>query len=240
MDSNTQNIIKMPDSIAKAVNEVSSHIQKLEKSNDNKFDRYKFTSIDDFMENVQPLCANAGLIIIQDEASKPDLIEKAGKSGNVLMLWCEFNFTLVSKTGDTYGPIRRSVMVQATGAQAFGSAQSYALKQFLRSLFMIPTGDKDDPDNDATKDIANPPTIDVQKIAKSINSQIARAKTKAQLDHVSVEYNQDLALIKTTSQTAYDFLMDAINKRATQLNPHIDTNRAEYEMDEEYKNTVGK
>ena len=131
-------------------------------------------------------------------------------------------------------------MVQATGAQAFGSAQSYALKQFLRSLFMIPTGDKDDPDNDATKDIANPPTIDVQKIAKSINSQIARAKTKAQLDHVSVEYNQDLALIKTTSQTAYDFLMDAINKRDTQLNPHIDTNRAEYEMDEEYKNTVGK
>jgi hypothetical protein len=37
-------------------------------------------------------------------------------------------------------------MVPARGAQAFGSAQSYALKQFMRSLFQIPTGDKEDAD----------------------------------------------------------------------------------------------
>jgi hypothetical protein len=33
-----------------------------------------------------------------------------------------------------------------TGAQTSGSAQSYAVKQFLRGLLMISTGDKDDVD----------------------------------------------------------------------------------------------
>jgi hypothetical protein len=38
-------------------------------------------------------------------------------------------------------------MVQsAMGAQAFGAAQSYSLKQFMRSLFQMATGDKEDAD----------------------------------------------------------------------------------------------
>jgi len=236
MDNDTKNT--MSETIAKAINEVAASIEKIAKTNDNKFDKYKFTSIDDFMENVQPLCAKAGLIIIQNEADKPELIEKPSKSGNVLMLWCAFDFTLVSKSGDAFGPIRRSVMVQATGAQAFGSAQSYALKQFLRSLFMIATGEKDDPDNAATKDIGSPPAIDAQKIAKSINGHISRARTKEALDQVSVKYNEDLLLVKTASQTAYDFLMDAISKKSDQLNEHVDTTADERAMDAEYKDAV--
>ena len=239
MDNDTQNIV-MHKSISKAINDIAGHITKIEKANDNKFDRYKFTSIDDFMENVQPLCAEAGLIILQDEASKPELIEKAGKNGNVLMLWCEFNFTLVSKEGDIYGPIKRSVMVQATGAQAFGSAQSYALKQFLRSLFMIPTGDKDDPDNEATKDIANPPTIDVKGIASKINRAISSAKNPNALHDVSSKYGEDLLLVKSASQTAYDFLMDALTKRGNELSKPIDVEGVAKEMDQQFKDTVGR
>ena len=33
------------------------------------------------------------------------------------------------------------------GGQAMGAAQSYALKQMLRSLFLIATGENDDLDN---------------------------------------------------------------------------------------------
>jgi len=48
---------------------------------------------------------------------------------------------------ETAGPYRRSIAVNAKmGSQAFGAAQSYALKQFLRSLFQISTGEKDDID----------------------------------------------------------------------------------------------
>lgn len=223
MDNGTTDTMKMPRSIAVAINEITGNVETIKKENDNDFDKYTFASIDDFMKYVNPLCAEAGLFIIQDEASKPELVEKPTKSGSTLMLWCEFNFTLGTTEGDLYGPIKRSVMVLATGAQAFGAAQSYALKQFLRSLFMIPTGDGDDPDNDATKAISAPPTIDAQKIAKSINAQISRSKNEKALGEVTTKYSDDLLLVKTASQTAYDFLMDAIIKRRDELNSFVDT-----------------
>lgn len=223
MDNDTKDAVdKMPESIAKAIIDVMGNIKKIGKANDNTFDKYMFASIDDFIENVNPLCADAGLIIIQTESIKPELMEKSGKNGKVLMLWCEFDFTLCSAGGDLYGPIKKSVFVQATGAQAFGSAQSYALKQFMRSLFQIATGDGDDPDNKATQDISNPPTIDVKKIAASINRSISKAKNKNELDNVSVKYNDDLLLVKSSSQTAYDFLIDAIKKRGDEINIHVD------------------
>jgi hypothetical protein len=232
MDNTTENpIAKMPESIAKAIIDVMGNIKKIGKANNNTFDKYLFASIDDFIENVNPLCAAAGLIIIQEESIKPELMEKSGKNGKVLMLWCEFNFTLGSVTGDLYGPITKSVFVQATGAQAFGSAQSYALKQFMRSLFQIATGDGDDPDNKATQDISNPPTIDVKKIATGINRSISKAKNKAELDNVSVKYNDDLLLVKSSSQTAYDFLMDAIKKRGDEINIHVNNMDEQHEAD---------
>ena len=59
------------------------------------------------------------------------------------MLLMRFAFT-EAKDGESIGPLHRSIMVPASmGSQAFGSAQSYALKQFLRSLFQISTGEKD-------------------------------------------------------------------------------------------------
>lgn len=240
MVSDTENTLRrMPKSIATAICQVMAKVKSIEKDNENKFDKYTFASIDDFMAFINPLMAEAGLIILQDESSKPELMEKEGKSSKVLMLWCEFYFTLCSKEGDLYGPLKRSVFVQATGAQAFGSAQSYALKQFLRSLFMIPTGDKDDPDNKATETIATPPTIDVKAIAARINRSITAAKNTDQLDKVSVDYNDDLLLVKTTSQTAYDFLMDAIKKRSDNLNAFIDKQTNE-DLDEQFKEAVGK
>jgi hypothetical protein len=53
---------------------------------------------------------------------------------------------LIHESGESYGPIYKGVGVLYTGAQAAGSAQSYALKQLMRGLFLIPTGDADDPD----------------------------------------------------------------------------------------------
>ena len=39
-------------------------------------------------------------------------------------------------------PIKRSIRVNSSaGSQAYGQAQSYCLKQFLRGVFMIPTGE---------------------------------------------------------------------------------------------------
>lgn len=220
MDNNTEDVIEtpinlalMPESVAKAVIKVMSGVTKLKKLNDNKFDGYRFASIDDFMEMINPIQSEAGLIIIQMESHEPKLVEKSGKKGNVLMLWCRHHYYLFSADGKGYGPIARSIMVQATGAQAFGSAQSYSLKQFQRALFQIPTGEKDDPDNAATKDMGSPPTIDPQAIATRVNRAVSTAKTEKALEEVSKKYSDDLLLVKTASQTAYEFLMDAITKK---------------------------
>ena len=213
-----ENIMKMPESVAKAICQVMGNITKLTKDNENKFDRYKFTSVDDFMESVNPLCAAAGLFILQTESKSPAFMEKEGKNGTQRVIWFEFDFILGSAAGDLYGPLRRSVFVPSTGAQAFGSGQSYALKQFLRSLFLIATGDQDDPDKDANKGMDTAPTIDTKAMATRINRSIAKAKTIADIDKVSITCNDDMLMVKKASATAYDFLTDAIKKRTDEIN----------------------
>ena len=77
-------------------------------------------------------------MIYQDE-EECEILEAGG-------LRIRFTFTLKAG-GDHEGPFRRTVTVPAKmGSQAFGAAQSYALKQFYRALFQISTGDKDDVD----------------------------------------------------------------------------------------------
>jgi len=135
----------MPEVVATAVNQVMGEVKRLLKSERNREAGYRFASIDDFLAAVNPLCAEAGLIILQDELDAR-LVNDGGNSFDRSWLWTTFTFTLAHKSGAIYGPLTRSVMVPARGAQAFGSAQSYALKQFMRSLFQIPTGDKEDAD----------------------------------------------------------------------------------------------
>lgn len=140
----------MPEAVASAVNTVMGRIKGLLKTARNRAGGYRFASIDDFLSAVNPLCATAGLIILQDELDAR-LVHDGTELSSRSWLWATFTFTLAHKSGALYGPLTRSVMVPASGAQAFGAAQSYALKQFMRSLFQIPTGDGDDADTIAPR-----------------------------------------------------------------------------------------
>ncbi len=135
----------MPEAVGIAVNSVMAGIKGLFKKEKNQDAGYRFASIDDFLAAVNPLCAKAGLIIIQDELDAR-LVHDGSNETARSWLWTTFTFMLAHKSGTVYGPLTRSVMVPARGAQAFGAAQSYALKQFMRSLFQIPTGDREDAD----------------------------------------------------------------------------------------------
>ena len=123
----------MPPEIANALNEVSSGAVTLYKKNKNEFANYKFAGIDDFLEAYGKVLAEAGLTIIMDEIN-----EKVDNKSLIIV----FNFILVHKSGKMWAhPLRRTIRVDPRGSQAYGTAQSYALKQFLRGLFMIPTGE---------------------------------------------------------------------------------------------------
>jgi hypothetical protein len=135
----------MPELIATAVNTVMRGVRTLLKTERNGEAGYRFASIDGFLAAINPLCAKAELIIVQNEIDAR-LVHNGVDPQDRSWLWTTFEFHLAHASGAMWGPITRSVMVAADGAQAFGAAQSYALKQFMRALFQIPTGDAEDAD----------------------------------------------------------------------------------------------
>ena len=145
----------LPPKVAKAVSDVMAGVEKLGKDENNPHANYKYAGIEQFLEMVRPLCAKAGLIILQDEEGYEfrDSTDKYGKSLTWLVM--SFMFGLAHSSGETWPHrIRRTGMVQASmGSQAFGAAQSYAMKSFLRSLELIATGDTEDADSHAQSDL---------------------------------------------------------------------------------------
>lgn len=142
-------IIGVPPKVAAAIVGVMTDVPKLEKGEKNGHGNYNFASIDDFLEAVRPLCAKHGLIIAQNEES----FEM--RDGWLVV---RFNFTLAHSSGEVWGEKQvRTIMVSAKmGAQAFGAAQSYALKQYMRALFQIATGEKgNDADEHPNADLPN-------------------------------------------------------------------------------------
>jgi hypothetical protein len=149
----------IPPEVAAAIVKVMTGVKTLGKDDTNKFQKYDFVSVDRFLAAVGPLCAGAGLVILQEEdsvdISTKETTDDYGKTKASSWLTVRYAFTFVHASGAAYGPLHRSVIVPANGAQAFGSAQSYALKQFQRAQFQIPTGDADDADRQEAQPLPN-------------------------------------------------------------------------------------
>ena len=150
----------MPPKLAAAISQVMSGVTTLGKTNKNTHGNYKFAGIADFLEATRPLCAAAGLIVLQDE----DGCEIVGDAAKP-WLKLSYVFRLAHSSGEQWdGSMRRTVMVDARmGAQAFGAAQSYVLKQFMRALFQMATGDGEDADTHAPANLPPPRTEAVAK-----------------------------------------------------------------------------
>ena len=188
---------------------VMASLGTLYKANENKFDKYTYASIDAFIAFVRDHCWQSGIYIEQDEI-EAKLVDVAKKDGKPMaMWWAQYAFTVWHIGGTSRGPIRRSVMVQANGAQASGSAQSYALKQFMRSQFLIPTADNDDPDKVTTEISADRGAneTDLQRRAGNIRKQFLRAMDMEELKLAWSSNAVDLDHIKRVSETASEFLL---------------------------------
>ena len=205
-----------PEQIAKAVIKVMASLGTLVKGNENKFDKYNFASIDDFIEFVRPHMIEAGLFTIPNEGEPPRLVDVAKKDGKPMaMWWSRFAFTLVHESGVCFGPIYKTVMVQAGGAQAAGSAQSYAEKQLMRGLFKIPTREGDDPDTQRVEISADrgDRETDLQRVAGRIRRALLTAKNVADLDEVWADNSVDIDHIKRVSETAHEFLRKEYDRK---------------------------
>lgn len=135
-----------PKAIAAALVKVREAVKKLPKTEENKFARYDFVSVDAFYEAVGPLLCEAKLTVLSD-CIDSTLIETGMKGDKrIFQLREQWAFYFVHEVGEVAGPYHRYVTVPAEGAQAHGSSESFSTKHFLRGVFKIPTGDKDDPD----------------------------------------------------------------------------------------------
>ena len=125
-----------------AISAAMGEIQKLGKDDKNPHGNYSFASIDAFLDMCRPICAAHGLHPLVNTVASETF--EAGNN----KLWAKFTYqiSLAHTSGENIEPVGMNVMLPLTGAQTSGSAQSYAVKQFLRGLFLISTGDKDDPD----------------------------------------------------------------------------------------------
>ena len=133
------------DNIYEALAAAMGDVKRLAKGERNNEQKYSFASVDDFLAMAGPVCAMHGLVTLMDEESV-EAFERAGKYGPSFWLRIRFQITTFHTTGASLPTVKRTVEVIRTGAQSFGSAQSYALKQYLRALLMIPTGDADSAD----------------------------------------------------------------------------------------------
>ncbi len=208
-----------PPNVAGAVIKVMRSLGTLAKANDNKFDKYQYASIDDFIQFVRGHCADAGLFIEPNEAGEAKLVDVAKKDGKPMaMWWARFAFYLVHESGERFGPIYKTVMVQANGAQAAGSAQSYAIKQFMRGHFLIPTGDADDPDKVSVDISAHGQSeTDLQRQAGRIRRAMLTAQDLNELGLAWSDNSVTIDHVKRVSETAYDFLLSEYNKRKVAL-----------------------
>lgn len=185
------------DKILPAIAKAAGRVKIIEKAEKHKGagGGYDFASIDDFLALVNPICAEEGLVFSVDEDTIEDFTRR-GKNGETSWMRITFRVTAYHISGQSMPPVKRTVEILRNGAQAFGSAQSYALKQYLRALFLIPTGDKDDADYRAMDDApvaANPAPSNPAKTPPKQQRQyddkpVSAAHQKRKLE----EINKDL------------------------------------------------
>ena len=214
-------------SIAAALAAAVGEVRILGKSERNKFDGYNFVSIDKFLELVNPICAKHGLfpLVSQDEI---ELYENVNSKGGKAT-WARFYFSisLHHSTGESIGPVKSMVAVPMNGAQASGSAQSYALKQFFRATLMIPTGDKDDADLNPTEQhrAPEPAPRHQPKPAQRDPAEIADSIIKAINKCGTIDAIKELFGPDTKASEAWDWL--AID--APEHSQRVNTAKAERE-----------
>jgi hypothetical protein len=131
--------------IIKAVAKAMGEMKRIAKDSRNAEQKYDFASVDDFLAMTGPVCAANGIVTLLNEVSVTDF-ERQGKFNASNWLRITFEIYTMHESGESLPPVQRTVEVIRTGAQSFGSAQSYVLKQYQRALYQIPTGDKDDAD----------------------------------------------------------------------------------------------
>ena len=184
----------MPPAIAAAIIAVKAKVRQLGADERNQHGGYNYVSVDKMYATIGKLMAEAGLALLIDETvAEVRTSERARDDGKAPAPWLfvQYDLAFMHESGAVSAPLRRSCALPISGPQAYGAAQSYIEKQFLRQVFKVPTGEKD-ADDIAQSDEAPAATRQPPKRQKA-----APASTQAEED-ARQRYKDLVAAIDTT------------------------------------------
>ena len=147
-----------PPAFAARVARACASIDAVTKDQRNTYQNYNYASADSVYAAVR-MCLAAESIILTVDEDHSSLEELERKDKTILIYCSTFSFRLCTPEG--VGHIERvRMIVPWTGPQSMQAARTYATKYWLRSKFLIPTGE---PDLDAL------PNVDIDPISTAVS-----------------------------------------------------------------------
>lgn len=179
-------------SIYAKLGQVMKAIKAIGKNQRNEKLEFNFRGIDDFMNELHDLLADAGIIIIPSEKEhiQEQYTTKNGTAQFRTRLHMSFTFASTedgsSVTADGWGE------AADTGDKGYNKCKSIALKYVLMQMFLVPTKDLADPDANAPEPVvvkAEDPDLElVLQLVKEAKS--VEALTKVWNDNAGMKSNK--------------------------------------------------
>lgn len=129
---------------ARAIVAVMGDVKRLKKDDRNKHGGYDFTSVDDFKDAIRPIMAQHGLFIHVSQSAFQMIEYLDGKGAKKSVAQYDLEITLKHNEGEAEPPECMTVALPFTGAQTSGAARSYAVKEWMKSRFLVSSGDEQD------------------------------------------------------------------------------------------------
>lgn len=179
-------------SIYAKLGQVMKAIKAIDKKQKNQQQGFMFRGIDDFMNELHDLLADAGIIIIPSEKEhiQEQYTTKNGTAQFRTRLHMSFTFASTedgsSVTADGWGE------AADTGDKGYNKCKSIALKYVLMQMFLVPTKDLADPDANTPEPVvvkAEDPDLElVLQLVKEAKS--VEALTKVWNDNAGMKSNK--------------------------------------------------
>ena len=173
------------------LSDIMSDVGPIKKDQVNSFQKYKFRGIDDFQNALHPLFVKHGVIGIPKSIDTISEIMKNAKGGSQIRVVETMEYTFINIDNPDE---RISTQIIAEGIdssdKATNKAHSAAQKYVLMQMFLVPTedvaeADEDNPDISDAKEFAK---IKDNPKSKSNNSKSINAKVYTDLNEKIIEY----------------------------------------------------
>lgn len=142
-----------PASLAKRLAEAMLEVERVDKDGRNEEHNYNYASIEAILAGVRRPLLERGIILIPNVTGVDEktVRSRGGTEGTALTLTVDFTF-VDGETGDTFTVANWRGQGIDYQDKAYGKAYTSALKTFIRSTWLLPTGD--DPEAESPERMA--------------------------------------------------------------------------------------